>query len=146
MKTKEIGRREVLQGAAAISVVAAACLPAAADVPRQSCGCAYVHEISYGHSCVVHDETGRRWDSYTEDDVATSYGQTFDVQTAATEWSCYCGRHEDDLMPIGTRCVWQQTSYFENEWECECASEFREQWLNCQTTDWYAMAKADGLA
>jgi len=149
-----LNRRDAIKGAAAtVALIACeAVVPAAAAVivPTQVCGCPRVHEISYGHTCTVHDEKGRRWDAYTVEEIAAQSHAKIEVQTATTEWTCYCGRHDrehaDSTMPVGTRCIWRQVSYFDNEWECDCVDAFRDDWLNCVTTDWIAMAKEDGLA
>lgn len=148
-----ISRRDTKKGAAA-SATLIACEAIAKPVtdilvPRMTCGCPRVHELKYGHTCIVHDPSGKRWDAYTiEEIVAGMPGLTIEVQTAETEWSCYCGRHEhcDAQMAVGTRCIWQQTSYEYDEAECECAEAFRASWLADITTDWTAMAKQDGLA
>jgi len=42
--------------------------------------------------CTVHDDDGRRWDSYTAEEVARLDRQK--VEPAQAEWNCYCGRHE----------------------------------------------------
>lgn len=149
MSTRQgVGRRRVLTGALATAALftCEAVAPAAVKlVPTQACGCPRIHELSYGHTCTVHDESGKRWDAYTFDDIMAEYrGLKIDVQTADTDWSCYCHRHKrnaDHVMAVGTRCIWQRTSYECDEWECECEHEFREQWLHSITTDWIAMMK-----
>lgn len=136
-----MNRREVIKGAGATAALLL-CEPVAVlAVPLQSCGCPRVHEIAYGHTCVSHDKIGRRWDTYSIEEIADQF--EIEVQTEDTEWSCYCGRHHDDLMPIGTRCIWQKVSYEYDEWECGCTEEFRAKWLRCQTTDWIVMMKKD---
>ena len=143
-----LNRRETLTGAAAATglLVCEAVAKPVTDVliPRQACGCPRIHELAYGHTCTVHDERGKRWDAYTIEEALD--GSKIDVQTEKTEWSCYCGQHDDNLMPVGMKCIWRQTSYECDEWECECADSFRASWLAAVTTDWIAMAKEDGLA
>ncbi len=93
---------------------------------------------------LVHDANGRRWDSYTGEEVAALERQSIGVQTEATRWSCYCPAHEaepDCLMPVGTKCVWVKTSYEYDEWDCHCLESWRQQWIDVVTTDWSALAK-----
>jgi hypothetical protein len=91
----------------------------------------------------VHDETGKRWDAYTFDEIAALHHVKVEVQDKKSQWSCYCGRHKDDVMPVGMKCIWLKTSYEYDEWECECADSYRQKWLDAQTTDWIAMMKDD---
>lgn len=93
--------------------------------------------------CTVHDHDGKRWDAYTPDDVARLDRITF--EPAQEGWSCYCGRHEatDDEMPVGTPCTWDRASYEYNEWDCRCAEDYRDRWLNCQSIDWEQLGRAD---
>jgi hypothetical protein len=148
-----LSRRQTLKGTAAAAglLICEAVAKPVTDVliPRQSCGCPRIHELAYRHTCTVHDEKGRRWDSYTIEEILGP-GEKIDVQTAETDWSCYCGRHDhperDSVMPIGTRCVWRNVSYESDEWECDCVAAFIADWLNSVTTDWVAMAKEDGIA
>jgi hypothetical protein len=143
-----LSRRTTIKGAAATAallVCEAVAKPVVdALVPLQACGCPRIHETSYGHTCTVHDETGKRWDAYTIDDVAKECRVRF--EPSDPEWSCYCGRHTNDEMPAGTLCVWERTSYECDEWECKCAESYRDGWLWAVTTDWIAMAKEGGLA
>ncbi len=145
-----LNRRDALKGAAATAAMIAcetiAPASAAVIVPRQSCGCPRIHEIAYGHTCTLHDKSGKRYDSYTFEDVAAEYHATKEIQTADTGWCCYCGRHDDDYMPVGTNCLWNKTSYEYDEWECKCAEAVLDDWLHAVTTDWIAMAKEGGFA
>lgn len=148
-----IDRRSALKGAAAgaaVIICEVISKPlAAAIIPRQACGCPRIHELAYGHTCIVHDEAGRRWDSYTFEEIAKSNHEKIDVQTAKTEWSCYCAECDklpDNIMLVGTKCVWEKTSYEYDEWECYCAEEYRQRWLSNVTIDWIAAAKENGLA
>lgn len=116
-------------------------------VSLQACGCQRVHHQSYGHTCIVHDENGKRWDSYSADEVATRDRLKVEVQTSDTGWTCCCGRHgPDDMMWVGTACWWSQVAIESDEYECRCLESHRDDWLLCVTTDWIAMATADGLA
>jgi hypothetical protein len=146
-------RRTVLKGASASAalIVCETVAPAAAKVivPTMSCGCPRIHEIHYGHTCTVHDEAGKRWDSYTIDEIAAAGRSDVEFQTAGTDWSCYCDRCDkftDNMPPPGTKMIWRKTSYEYDEWECLCEHAEREQWLHDVTTDWIAMAKESGCA
>lgn len=92
--------------------------------------------------CTVHDDEGRRWDSYTPEEVAALEGVA--VMKSEPEWSCYCGRHKatNDEMPEGTPCVWKHISHEYDEWECECLEAYRDSWLYHQTVDWAALGRA----
>ncbi|WP_448031528.1 hypothetical protein [Bradyrhizobium liaoningense] len=142
-----LNRRDALKGAVATAaVIACEAIAPAAVVPKQACGCPRVHELAYGHTCTVHDETGKRWDAWTLEEIAAQSHDKLELQTEKTEWNCYCGRHgEDDLPPVGTACIWRKTSYEYDEWECDCGVAYREAWLAVVTTDWIAMMKEDGL-
>lgn len=142
----QINRRNTLKGAAAVATTAI-CEPvyAAVKSPSLPCGCSKLHLEYEGEDCTVHDEAGKRWDAYTGDEIAKAmnYGG-YEIQTADTEWSCYCGRHDDqgdNLMPIGTRCLWFKTSYEYDEWECQCEASIKDDWLRDTTIDWYAASK-----
>ena len=93
--------------------------------------------------CTVHDDDGRRWDSYTAAEVAAL--DDLKVEPAEPDWSCYCGRHEatDAELPAGTPCVWRRTSYEYDEWECECIESYRDSWLSHQSIDWERLGRAD---
>lgn len=93
--------------------------------------------------CTIHDDAGRRWDSYTAAEVASLDDQK--VEPAEPEWHCYCGRHEatDHELPVGTPCIWRRTSYEYDEWECECIESYRDTWLSHQVVDWEALGRAD---
>lgn len=93
--------------------------------------------------CTVHDEEGRRWDSYTAEEVARLDRQK--VEPADPEWSCYCGRHEatDNELPAGTPCIWRRTSYEYDEAECECIESYRDRWLSVVTIDWDRLGHAE---
>jgi hypothetical protein len=105
----------------------------------QACGCARKHDPKYGHTCTVHDKGARRWDSYTVDDVLKPH--EIDVQAADTEWTCECGRHDEDgIMAQGTRCVWRCVSTMYDEWECQCVESFMDDWRGVQQTDWIELA------
>ncbi len=149
--TAALGRRATLAraGATAALLVCEAVVPAVARavVPLQACGCTRVHELKYGHTCTVHDETGRRWDSYSAEEVAAMDRET--VEPAKAEWACECGRHDNDpdqFMAIGTPCIWRKTSYEYDEWEVACIESHRDGWLLCVTTDWVEFAKESGCA
>lgn len=138
-------RRGFLHGAAATAsllVCEAVAKPVTdALVDRQACGCPRVHELHWGHTCTVHDETGKRWDAYSIEEVMAHFPhQKIDVADHG-EWTCYCGRHPDDYMPEGTRCVWTGGGGETPEWECECVEAFRDSWLNVVTIDWIAAGK-----
>lgn len=140
----DLDRRQVLQTSAALAAVAV--MPGASAAPTSTrlhpCGCANTcPDDEFGGDCLVHDENGRRFDSYTAEEVAAEYGLKVEHQTEETEWSCYCGRHDDDLMPVGTPCVWEKTSYEYDEWECTCLAALRAEWLSAVTTDWSDMAR-----
>jgi hypothetical protein len=146
----QTNRRTVLKGAGAVVASKFVCTPVAIAldaVPRMSCGCVNPHpEYDEFPSCCVHDKDGKRWDSYTFEDVAKASNAEIEVQTSDTEWSCYCSRcdqYRDNQFPVGTRCVWEQTSYEYNEHECRCEHSYREDFINCATTDWIAMVKED---
>lgn len=140
-------RREVIKGGIAIG--AATVLKcesvAAALSPTQACGCPRKWPVSYGHTCTVHDANGKRWDAYTFEDVAAEHRCEISIVPKDDEWSCYCGRHPDDVMPVGSKCVWNKVSYEYDEWECECADAFRDGWLHAVTTDWHQMAADQGM-
>ncbi len=92
--------------------------------------------------CTVHDDDGRRWDSYTAEEVARLDRQ--EVEPAQAEWSCYCGRHEatHDELPEGTPCIWRRTSWEYDEWECECIESYRDRWLSVVSIDWDRLGRA----
>lgn len=92
--------------------------------------------------CTVHDDEGRRWDSYTAEEVARLDRQK--VEPAQAEWNCYCGRHEDtdSELPEGTPCIWRRTSWEYDEWECECIESYRDRWLTAVTVDWGRLGRA----
>lgn len=93
--------------------------------------------------CDVHDDAGRRWDSYTTDDMAKAMGLEFQPAPADGEWSCYCGRHDatDAEVPIGTPCYWERTSYEYDEWECKCAAAVFDDWVDAQSPFWEQAAR-----
>lgn len=140
-------RRETIIGGAAVAV-SIICQPvAAAVIPKLGCGCPRLYNPSFGHTCCVHDDKGRRWDDYTTDEMATMSNDVLEVQTADTQWSCYCSKcdaYDDNMPPPGTRFVWRKTSYEYDEWESDCEHAYRQEWLGVQTTDWIAMAAEDG--
>lgn len=144
-----ISRRRVLQGAGAIITTNALKCEAIADVavPRQSCGCPRKWPIEYGHTCCIHDASGKCWDSYTFEEIAAEQRDEISIVPADDEWTCYCGNyaHNDDVMPAGTKCVWRKVSNEYDEWECNCARCYRDEWLSVVTTDWIQMAADDGL-
>lgn len=133
--------------AVAASIV---CEPVAAvTMPKLGCGCPRIYNPSFGHTCVIHDSKGKRWDAYSFEEIAAIDRVKVDVQTSETEWSCYCSDcdkdpERDNIMPVGTKCVWEKTSYEYDEWECRCATSYRRDWIDNQTTDWIAMAAEDG--
>lgn len=92
--------------------------------------------------CTVHDDSGRRWDAYTAEELARLDRQK--VEPAEAEWSCYCGRHEgtDGELPVGTPCIWRLTSYEYDEAECECIESYRDRWLSDQSIDWDRLGRA----
>lgn len=141
-------RRDVLKGASAAA--ASLVLPAPLSIALAgglSCGCTRVHEPVYGHTCTIHDEAGRRWDSYSAEEVARQYYRKFEHAPDADDaWTCYCGRHDENELPEGTPCVWEKTSYEYDEWECKCLHSIRDDWLSSVTIDWIAAAKEGGLA
>jgi hypothetical protein len=150
---QKTSRRQLLKGAGATAslIICEAVSPAAAAVlvPLQACGCPRVHEISYGHTCTVHDKDGKRWDAYTFEEIVALSRAEISVQTETTEWSCYCGRHDenfDPIVPVGTRGVWENTSYEYDEWEFTCADEYLASWIRGTAIDWIAEAKKDGFA
>lgn len=136
-----LSRRAAIKGATATAGLLL-CEPVAAIIfPAMPCGCRRVHEVAFGDECIVHDETGRKWSSYTPDDYAKRERIPIEAQTADSEWSCYCGKHPDNLMPVGTKCVWHKTSYYDDEWECRCLQSERDEWLYAVTTDWRSLSK-----
>lgn len=123
----------------------------AAIVPTQSCGCPRLYPLTYGHHCIVHDDTGKRWDAYTFEDVCREWHMTeLDVVTVApgAEMSCYCGRHRHrrygkHYMNAGERGVWTGGGGETPEYEFECEHAFRQNYIDSVTTDWIAMAIED---
>lgn len=109
-----------------------------------SCGCPRIYKASFGHTCIVHDERGKRWTDYTAAQVAALERAKVDVQTETTEWTCYCKRHDGKVMAVGTRCIRRKISYEYDEWECTCLAGNRDDWLLGVTTDWIAMARDMG--
>lgn len=140
-------RRSVLICLAATTAAAVAHNPAMAAIatPRFPCGCASKRPILEFDGCLVHDETGKRWDAYTLDEIAAMNRDEITVVGKDDEITCYGGYCPDhDVLPVGTRGVWRRTSYEYDEWEFKCARCEREEWLSCQTTDWRAMAEELG--
>lgn len=147
-----LDRRSALQGALATAALfvceAAAPALAKAIVPTETCGCPRKHPLSYGHCCIVHDESGKRWDAYTFEDVCKLYRyKASDIVTVkkGDELSCYCGRHHHrrygkHYLKVGDRGVWTGGGGEQPEYEFACEHGFRDNWLDAQTTDWVAMA------
>ena len=142
-------RRSLLINLPALIAVAVA-RPATAthaslpSVPTYPCGCTRLHPDCLSDTCLVHDEAGRPWESYSAEEIARRDRLTIDVQTEETEWSCFCGDHDDHpetLMPVGMLCVWSID--YHGEGDCRCLASVRREWLACVTTDWLAMAKED---
>ncbi len=107
-----------------------------------TCGCPAPYKASFGHTCIVHDANGRRWDSYTGEEIAKDDGLT--IHTADGETYCGCARHTGTDMPAGTLCVEIISGGEEPEADVKCLDSYRQEWINVQTIDWIAAARDDG--
>jgi hypothetical protein len=146
-----MNRRHLIKGAVATAslFVCEAMAPAAvkALVPLEACGCVRKYPLAAGHNCTVHDESGKRWDAYTFEDVCTQYRtKPSEVVTVkpGEEMSCYCGRHRHrkfgrHYMRAGERGVWTGGGGEQPEYEFECAEAFRQKFVDAASTDWYGM-------
>jgi len=153
---KGIHRRQLLTGvvATAALITCEAVSPAATKliVPTQACGCPRKWAISFGHTCTVHDDNGKRWEDYTFDDVVKEYRAEVTVcKSRKDELTCYAcpdpsGKNNDyysHILKRGERGVWEGGGGEEPEYEFYCAEAWRRRYLDGVMMDWIDWAYKD---